>query len=81
MQWDVADTHGRLRLGEFIRLFIAGTGPHLAEVAWRQAGNVGIAFTRPLPNRVFALLAASEWQAASEAFSQDHTHLAMRRLV
>ncbi len=45
MQWDVAladlseggcradNPRGRLQLGEFVRLFIAGTGPHMAEVA------------------------------------------------
>lgn len=38
------DPHGRLRLGEFVRLYIAGTGPHMAEVAWRQGSRVGVEF-------------------------------------
>ena len=60
MQWDVdiydlsqggcrvQDSEGRLRLGEYVRFFISGTGPHMAEVAWRQAASVGLAFTRQI---------------------------------
>jgi hypothetical protein len=93
MQWDIAladlsaggcrldDPRGRLRLGEFIRLYIAGTGPHMAEVAWRQGSRVGIQFARPLPDRVFHLLAAAEWEAARIAFEQDRSNLPVRRLI
>ncbi|MEM8725902.1 MAG: PilZ domain-containing protein [Pseudomonadota bacterium] len=82
MQWDIEladlseggcrifDPRGRVDLGEFVRLYIAGTGPHLAEVAWRSGDNVGFAFTRPLPERVFTSLAASDWSAAANAQSE-----------
>ncbi len=93
MQWDVPladlsqggcrvdDMQGRLKLGEFVRLFIAGTGPHMAEVAWRQGGNVGLAFTRPLPERVFILLASAEWEEAAKAYGENSGSGAPRRFV
>ncbi|MEO0057002.1 MAG: hypothetical protein RIT17_439 [Pseudomonadota bacterium] len=93
MQWDIAladlseggcrldDPRGRLRLGEFVRLYLAGTGPHMAEVAWRQGDRVGIEFTRPLPARVFQLLAAADWKAAQTAFEQDRSLMPVRRLL
>jgi hypothetical protein len=93
MQWDleladlseggcrIEDAHGRLRLGEFVRLYIAGTGPHMAEVAWRQGSRVGIEFVRPLAPRVFHLLAAADWQGAQAAYSEEHSRLPVRRLI
>ena len=63
MQWEVAlfdlseggcriaDPHGRLRRSETVKLFIAGTGPHRAQIQWREGEEVGIQFDRPLqPN-------------------------------
>lgn len=93
MQWDVAladlseggcrldDPRGQLRLGEFVRLYIAGTGPHMAEVAWRQGARVGIEFSRPLPPRVFQLLAAADWGGAQAAFEEDRSTLPVRRMI
>ncbi len=93
MQWDMEladlseggcrldDPRGRLRLGEFVRLYIAGTGPHMAEVAWRQGSRVGIEFVRALPARVFQLLAAAEWSAAQAAFEEDRSRLPVRRMI
>lgn len=84
MQWDIAladlsqggcrieDPHGRLRLGEFVRLFIAGTGPHMAEIAWRQGTRIGIEFTRPLPERVLKRLAEADWAGARAAEADRH---------
>ncbi|MEQ5787863.1 PilZ domain-containing protein [Erythrobacter sp. NFXS35] len=93
MQWDleladlseggcrIEDSRGRLRLGEFVRLYIAGTGPHMAEVAWRQGSRVGIEFARPLPRRVFTLLAAADWHGAQAAFEEDNSSLPVRRFI
>ncbi|MCL9982362.1 MAG: PilZ domain-containing protein [Erythrobacter sp.] len=93
MQWDIAladlseggcrleDPRGRLRLGEFVRLYIAGTGPHMAEVAWRQGDRVGIEFVRPLPARVFQLLAAADWHGAQAAYEEDRRTMPVRRII
>ena len=93
MQWDIAladlseggcrldDPRGRLRLGEFVRLYIAGTGPHMAEVAWRQGDRVGIEFVRALPARVFQRLAAADWHGAQAAFEEDRSVMPVRRLI
>jgi len=93
MQWDIAladlsqggcridDPRGRLRLGEFVRLYIAGTGPHMAEVAWRQGDRVGIEFARPLPPRVVQRLAEADWHGAQAAFEEDRSALPVRRLI
>ena len=81
MQWDIRledlssggcrvdDPRGGMALGEYVRLFIAGTGPHMAEVAWRQGSRVGLEFQTPLPERIFALLAEDRWDEASRAFA------------
>ncbi len=91
MQWDIEladlseggcrifDPQGRVDLGEFVRLYIAGTGPHLAEVAWRNGDHVGLAFARPLSQRVFASLAAADWKGAVAA--QRDTGGPARRFV
>lgn len=81
MQWDIEladlskggcrieDPRGGLGLGEYVRLFIAGTGPHVAEVAWRQGSRIGLEFQNPLPERVFALLAEERWDEAGRALA------------
>lgn len=93
MQWDIAladlshggcrieDAHGRLRLGEFVRLYIAGTGPHMAEVAWRQGTRIGVEFARPLPDRVLSLLAASDWIGARQAAAEAPDLALVRRVL
>jgi hypothetical protein len=93
MQWDMVladlseggcrfdDPRGRLRLGEFVRLYIAGTGPHMAEVAWRQGSRVGIEFARPLPARVFQLLAAADWHGAQIAYEEARSVMPVRRMI
>lgn len=93
MQWDIVladlseggcridDPRGRLRLGEFVRLYIAGTGPHMAEVAWRQGDRVGIEFARPLPARLFQRLAAADWHGAQAAYEEDRSTTQVRRLI
>ncbi|MEM6266891.1 MAG: PilZ domain-containing protein [Pseudomonadota bacterium] len=91
MQWDVeladlsrggcrvADPRGGLRLGEYVKLFIAGTGPHTAEVAWRQSDRVGLEFARPLPERVVAHLADADWDSAQEAYRSTSQEGLVRR--
>ncbi len=93
MQWDIQladlseggcrifDPRGRADLGEYVRLYIAGTGPHLAEVAWRHGDHVGFAFTRPLPERVFSSLAAADWRAAADAYRAASAPGGARRFV
>jgi hypothetical protein len=93
MQWEIEladlseggcrldDPRGQLRLGEFVRLYIAGTGPHMAEVAWRQGSRVGIEFVRRLPDRVFHRLAAADWDGARAAYEEDRSTMPVRRLI
>lgn len=93
MQWDIAlvdlscggcqieDPHGRLKLGEYVRLFIAGTGPHVAEIVWRQGPRAGIEFARPLPGRVLNRLVAADWDSARAAYDDDRTSVPVRRLI
>jgi hypothetical protein len=93
MQWDIAltdlscggcrieDPQGRLRLGEFVRLFIAGTGPHMAEIVWRQGTRIGIEFSRPLPDRVLARLAVADWDGARQAVVEDTHVRPVRRML
>lgn len=93
MQWDIAledlslggcrieDPHTRLRLGEFVRLFIAGTGPHMAEVAWRQGTRIGLEFARPLPERVVGRLAAGDAAETRGAEAEHRDGPPVRRMV
>ena len=92
-QWDVAfqdlssggcrvdDPRGGMSLGSYVSLIIAGTGPHRAEVAWRQGDRVGLEFLRPLPPRVFKHLAAEEWELANAAHATDSVELPIRRMI
>lgn len=77
----VEDERGTMALGTYVSLIIAGTGPHRAEVAWRQGGRVGLEFVRPLPPRVFKYLAAEEWELANDAHATDSTSLPIRRML
>lgn len=77
----VDDPDTKLALGSYVSLSIAGTGPHRAEVAWRQADRVGLEFLRPLPPRVFKHLAAEEWDLANDAHVTDSTSLPIRRMI
>lgn len=93
MLWDVAlvdlsaggcridDARGRLRIGEMVRLFIAGTGPHLARVAWRDGGEVGLVFQRNLSARVARHFAEADWDGARAAYEDDLTRPPVRRLL
>lgn len=77
----IDDPRGAMGLGSFVSIIIAGTGPHKAEVAWRQGDRVGVEFLRPLPPRVFKHLAAEEWEAASAAHETDSTNFPIRRML
>lgn len=92
MQWDIAladlsqggcrieDPHARLQLGEDVRLYIAGTGPHLAKVVWRQGTRVGLEFARSLPERVLSQLAAAASDGAREGLPGHHNAASVRRV-
>jgi hypothetical protein len=79
----IEDPQARLRLGEIVRLFIAGTGPHMAEVAWRQGGRVGLEFQRDLPERVIRKLAAADWEGARRAMAEERSSavVGVRRIL
>jgi PilZ domain len=93
MLWDVAladlseggcrieDARARLRIGEMVRLFIAGTGPHLARVAWRDGGEAGLVFQRSLSARVVRHFAEANWGEARAAHEDDLTRPPVRRLM
>lgn len=55
----IDDPAGLLAQGEQIRLTIAATGPHMAEVAWRRRGRVGIEFRSDLPEQVLQSIAGA----------------------
>ncbi|MFU7529078.1 PilZ domain-containing protein [Qipengyuania sp. ASV99] len=77
----VDDPRHGMALGAVVKLFIAGTGPHHAEVAWRQGDRVGIEFLKPLAPRVLQLLAREEWEAARIADREESSRLPMRRVI
>lgn len=92
MQWDIAladlsqggcrieDPHARLQLGEDVRLYIAGTGPHMAEVVWRQSTRVGLEFARPLPERVLSQLVSADWDGPRESLPAHRNAAQVRRV-
>jgi hypothetical protein len=77
----IADARGRLRTGELVRLFIAGTGPHMARVAWRERGEAGLVFQRSLSARVVRHFAEADWDGARAAFEDDLTRPPVRRVL
>lgn len=93
MLWDVAltdlseggcrieDARGRLRIGETVRLFIAGTGPHIASVAWCEGASTGLVFQRALSARVVSRFAANDWDGAHAAHEDDLSRAPVRRLI
>ena len=77
----VDDPRHGLELGSFVKVMIADTGPHDAEVAWRQGDRVGMEFLKPLAQPVFKLLSTEQWAAAREEFDRAGSTLPMRRVV
>lgn len=67
----VKDPRQGLELGALVKLEIAGTGPHHAEVVWREGDNVGLEFVTPLPIAVFHYLVDGEWEQ-NRADERDH---------
>jgi hypothetical protein len=63
----VDDPRHGLELGKHIQLMIEETGPHTAEVAWRQGDRVGLEFIQPLADDVFELMASRRWEEARDA--------------
>ncbi len=63
----VDDPRHGLELGALVQLMIAETGPHTAEVAWRQGDRVGMEFLTPIEPHVFDLMAQGNWDDAREA--------------
>ncbi|MEM6494469.1 MAG: PilZ domain-containing protein [Pseudomonadota bacterium] len=77
----VDDPRHGMELGALVRLFIAGTGPHHAEVAWRQGDRVGLEFVKPLSQRVFTLLAHERWDEARAISHTEVTRYPVRRVM
>jgi len=75
----VDDPHGGLKLGEYVSLSIAGTGPHTAEVAWRQLHRVGLEFARPLTESVLNRIAENDWDGAAQEFDKTRHQGFVRR--
>lgn len=73
------DPRGGMALGEHVRLFIAGTGPHIAEVAWRQGTRVGLEFRTPLSERIVALIVEERYDEATSAFADPGSRGYARR--
>jgi PilZ domain len=93
MQWDIAladlseggcrvdDPRARLQVGEVVRLNIAGTGPHMAQVGWRQGSRVGLVFQRALTPQVVRRFAEADWDGARAAFDEDLSRAPVRRVL
>ena len=77
----VDDPRHGLDLGAIVRLEIAGTGPHHAEVAWRQGDRVGLEFVTELPLAVFRHLIDGEWEEAQAADRNQPPALPVRRVI
>ncbi len=77
----VEDPRHGLKLGEHVRLLIAGTGPHRAEVAWRQNDRVGLEFFQPIAEKTFELLAKEDWGGARAADKGNSGGSTVRRVV
>ncbi|MEL6239428.1 MAG: PilZ domain-containing protein [Pseudomonadota bacterium] len=75
----VDDLHGGLKLGEYVELTIGRTGPHKAEVAWRQSDRVGLEFVKPLAQSVLARIEQNDWDGAASEFSKTHHQGFVRR--
>ena len=77
----VDDPRHVMELGSKVNLFIAGAGPFVAEVAWRQGDRVGLEFTNSLPDTVFEHLARGEWEEAQLASSNEVQSYPIRRVI
>ena len=77
----VDDLVGGMSLGAFVSLFIEGTGPIRAEVAWRQGDRVGLEFVQLLPDRVYRHLIAEEWELARRAPLTEARVYPVRRMI
>ena len=75
----VDDRYGGLKLGEYVELEIGGTGPHKAEVAWRQSDRVGLEFARPLAQSVLARIERGDWDGAAHEYSKTRHQGFVRR--
>ncbi|MEM9310897.1 MAG: PilZ domain-containing protein [Pseudomonadota bacterium] len=75
----VDDPHGGLKLGEYVELTIGGTGPHKAEVAWRQSVRVGLEFVKPLTQGVLARIEQEDWDGAATEFRKTRHQGLVRR--
>ena len=53
----IDDPEGRLVPGEQVRLTIAGTGPHVAEVVWCRRGRAGVEFRTELTEQALRSIA------------------------
>ncbi|MEM6858788.1 MAG: PilZ domain-containing protein [Pseudomonadota bacterium] len=75
----VDDPHGGLKLGEYVEVFVGGTGPHKAEVAWRQSFRVGLEFVQPIAQSVLARIEQNDWDGAASEFSKTRHQAMVRR--
>lgn len=77
----VDDPRHGMELGSQVNLFIAGAGPFMAEVAWRQGDRVGLEFANTIPENVFEHLARGEWEEAQFAAVNEACRYPIRRVL
>ncbi len=77
----VDDPAGRMQFGAQVSLFIEGTGPIKAEVAWRDGNDAGLEFIQLLPEQVFRHLIAEEWELARKAPLEERQVYTVRRMI
>lgn len=75
------DPHGALTFGAQVSLVIEGTGPIMAEVAWRQDNRVGLEFAELLPEQVFRHFMAEEWKEARDVPVVGKRTYPVRRMI
>jgi len=77
----VHDPESGLQFGSQVNLMIEGTGPILAEVAWRQGEDAGLEFMKLLPEQMYRHLIAEEWELARKAPVEERTVYTVRRMI
>ncbi|UAB78677.1 PilZ domain-containing protein [Erythrobacter sp. SCSIO 43205] len=75
------DPKGELTFGARVSLFIEGTGPIRAEVAWRQGKSAGLEFAQLLPDQLYRHLFAGEWELARKAPLTKERVYPVRRMI
>lgn len=68
-------------VGERVKLAIAGSRPHAAEIAWQRDGQIGLQFAQPLNDRVLRHLARAGGDSAPIATLPSEQKPSVRRIL